>query len=184
MTKRTKLAATAPTIKSIEDADAVLAKIAEHKREIALIENMLNERIDAEKANAAQEAQPHKTQIEVLGQALLNFSEYYKDELYKDRKSLALTFGSIGYRASTKIKLLYKKTWEGGLEALQSEEAMDKYIRTKQEPDKEALKGLSEDRLKSFGCKLVQEDTFFFETAEQDLSQAPASAPIAPGAAA
>jgi phage host-nuclease inhibitor protein Gam len=182
MAKRIKLTATAPSIKSIEDADAVLKKIAEHKREIALIENMLNERIDTEKAEAAKEAQPHKAEIEALGQALLNFSEYYKDELYKGRKSLSVTFGTFGYRASSKIKLLYKKTWEGVLEALQSEEGMEKYIRVKQEPDKEALKGLSEDRLKSIGCKLVQENTFFYETAEQEI--APAATPAAPEAAA
>jgi hypothetical protein len=39
---------------------------------------------------------------------------------------------------------------------------------------------LSEDRLKRLGCKLVQGNTFFYETAEQEL----ASAPDAPSAAA
>ena len=46
---------------------------------------------------------------------------------------------------------------------------MSDYIRIREEPDKEKLRGLAPDVLKEIGCRMVVEDMFFYECAEIDL---------------
>jgi phage host-nuclease inhibitor protein Gam len=166
---RIKPVTTAPLIKSLEEADTVLGQIAALRRNISLIETGLNEDIDAAKARAAAEADPYKQEIAGLEQALARFAEYHKSELFTKRKSCDLTFGAIGFRASSKIKLLSKMTWERVLQTLR-DTGMRHCIRMREEPDKEALKALAPDHLKELGCKVVQEDSFFYEIADQELS--------------
>lgn len=165
---RIKPVTTAPLIKTLEEADAALAQIAAQRRMIALIEATMNDEIDAVKVRATAEADPHKQEIVANEQALARFAEYHKAELFIRRKSCDLTFGSIGFRASTKIKLLSKMTWERVLEILR-DTGLRQCIRVKEEPDKEALKGLAPEHLKELGCKVVQEDTFFYEIADQEI---------------
>ena len=166
---RIKPVSATPLIKNLEEADAVLAQIAALRRNIALVEAHMNESIDAIKAQAAAEAEPYKREVAALEQSLMRFADYHKDELFARRKSLELTFGAFGFRASSKIKLLSKMTWERVLQALR-DTGMEQCIRVKQEPDKEALKALSPEHLKGLGCKVVQEDSFFYEIADQELA--------------
>lgn len=162
-------------IKSLDEADAVLGKIAALRRDISIIENGLNERIDAMKLDAAAEAEPARRQIAELEDILGRYALYAKGELFKERKSLELTFGSFGFRSSTRIALASRKdTWEQVTQELRDRE-MTEHYRTKYEPDKDALKGLSEPELKSLGLKLMQEDKFFYETAEQELAESGAA---------
>lgn len=165
---RIKPLAAAQLIKNLDEADEVLAQIAALRRNIALIETGLNEAIDALKTKAAAEAEPHRQEIAALEQALTRFAEYHKAELFARRKSCDLTFGSIGYRASSKIKLISKMTWERVLQTLR-DTGMQQCIRVQEAPDKEALKALSPEHLRELGCKVVQEDSFFYEIADQEL---------------
>jgi phage host-nuclease inhibitor protein Gam len=163
----------APVLKTLDDADAALAEIAGLRRHLALVESSMNEDIDAVKKRAAEEAEPVRQQIAALEQRLLRFTDYHRDELFSGgRKTLALAFGSLGYRASTKLKLLAKWTWDRVLQELRDAQRYD-CIRVKEEPDKEILKGLDPEYLKTLGCKVVQEDAFFYEVAEQDLEPQP-----------
>jgi len=165
---RIKPVAAVPIIKTLEDADAALAQIAALRRNIALIETALNDEIDAAKAKATAEAEPFRQEIAVQEQALTRFADYHKAELFAKRKSCELTFGCIGFRSSTKIKLLSKMTWERVVEILR-DTGMRHFIRVKEEPDKEKLKALAPDHLKDIGCKVVQEDIFFYEIADQEI---------------
>ena len=156
------------TLKSLEDVDNALGWIAARKRQIAAIEAKMNDAIDKAKAAALEEAEPHKQEIATLEAALVKYAEYNKAELFARRKSLELAFGVIGYRASTKLKLLAKHTWERVLQSLRDNGLHD-CIRVKEEVDKEAMKGLTPEHLKDLGCKVVQEDVFFYELSEQEL---------------
>ena len=62
------------------------------------------------------------------------------------------------------MKLLSKKwSWEKVLEALRSAHG-DRFVRTKQEPDKEKLRAeLADAELAVVGLRLDQEDRFFVE---------------------
>ena len=163
---RIKPAATTVVIKSTEEADTVLARIAAHKRRIELIDLSAAEEIDEVKARAAAEAEPIKQEIAGLEQSLLRYADYARDELFRGRKSLQLTFGTIGYRLSTKLKTLPKWTFERVLTTLR-DTGMREYIRVKEEVDKEKLKGLAPETLAGIGCAVVQEDVFYYELPEQ-----------------
>lgn len=170
MTKRVKPVAVVPAIKSLEEADSILARIAAQKRSINLIEAGMNDDIDIIKVKAAEQAEPYRQEVLALEQALANYAVYHKHDLFAKSKSCKLAFGNLGFRASSKIKLLAKWNWERVLEALRDTQ-LTKCIRVKEEPDKEALKGLDPEHLKSLGCKVVQEDTFYYELAEQELGE-------------
>ena len=59
--------------------------------------------------------------------------------MFTKRKSLDLTFGILGFRASGKLRLLPEHTRDSVLQALHDDGRTD-LIRVKEEPDKEALK--------------------------------------------
>ena len=158
-----------PTLDSIEAVDAALAQIAARKRTIALIEAGMNEEVDRIKLAAAAECAPHKQDVAGLEQAILRYADANRATLFATRKSAKLTFGEIGYRASTSLKTLAKWTWERVLQALRDKEAYA-FIRVKEEVDKEALKGLAPESLAEVGVKAVQADTFYYELEEQDIS--------------
>lgn len=158
-----------PSLESLDDVDATLARIAGFKRHIALVEASMNEEMDAIKLRAARECEPVRQDIAALEQAVLRYAEAHKADLFTSRKSLALTFGVIGYRASTKLKTLTKWTWERVLQTLRDRD-MRGFIRVKEEVDKEALKGLAPDDLATLGVKAVAEDVFFYELEEQEVA--------------
>lgn len=166
--KRVKPEIKIPVIKSLEEADAILGRIAELGREVDMINIEMNAEIDEAKRNAESLAEPYKQEVSELNEALVRYATFNRDELFKKKKSLQLTFGSIGFRSSTSLKLLSKWTWKKVLQTLH-DLSMNTCIRNKPEVDREALKILSEDKLKAVGCRIVQEDQFFYELSEQNL---------------
>lgn len=163
---RVKPAPASVVIKSTEEADIVLARIAAHRRQLELIDLSAAEEIDRIRTRAAAEAEPIKQEISGLEQSLVRYADYAKDELFRGRKSIQLTFGTIGYRMSTRLKTLPKWTFERVLHALKLAGKTD-YIRIREEVDKERLRGADPDMLKQYGLRLVSEDTFYYELPEQ-----------------
>lgn len=169
MSKRIKPALSVPIINSIQDADSTLAKIAALGRNIQFIETGMNDDIAKVKLEASEKAEPFRQEMAALVDSLQRYALYHKAELFKGRRTLDLTFGSFGFRASTVLKTVGKTTWERVLEKLR-DLGLEKCIRVKEEVDEERVKGLGEDQLKALGCKLAQLDTFFCEPCEQELA--------------
>ena len=163
MTKRVKPVLNIPVVNTVEDADAILAEIAARKRQISLHEIALKEDVDKLKTECAARCEPLKKDIEAREQALAR-----REELFKGRKSRELTFGTIGFRVSSSLRTIKKMTWERVLGVLR-ERGMTNCIRIKEEVDKEALRTLGPNTLADVGCKLVQEDGFFYELNETEL---------------
>jgi phage host-nuclease inhibitor protein Gam len=110
----------------------------------------------------------YRAEVAEIEAAIAAYAEYHKPEVFARRKSIDLTFGTIGYRASTKLKLISKMTWERVLQSLRDNGLHD-LIRTREEPDKEKMKSLTPEHLQDLGCKVVQEDTFFYELSAQEI---------------
>lgn len=117
---------------------------------------------------SAARCEPLKKDIEAREQALMQFALARREELFKGRKSRELTFGTIGFRVSSSLRTIKKMTWERVLGVLR-ERGMTNCIRIKEEVDKEALRTLGPNTLADVGCKLVQEDGFFYELNETEL---------------
>lgn len=92
-------------------------------------------------------------------------------EFPKDRKSIALLHGVLGYRTGTpKLKNLAKWTWESVLGAIKALENLPQaWVRVKEEINKEAVlasyaQGFALDSdLRQLGMKVTQEESFFVE---------------------
>ena len=131
-----------------------------------------------------------RTKITESASKIQSYAEYNKDELFKDAKSLELSFGKIGYRKSTKISvkkttldmlknLLYGRKLE--LEKAESEEKrnaitvlitkIQSCIRVKEEPNKESL-GLMDDAfLKTVGASRKITNDFFCEANIEEVNK-------------
>ncbi len=156
-------------LSNLTEADAALKEMCGIKRRIEAAEHAMNELIEAAKEDAAATCTPLRERMKKLEDGLLLFARMNGSALFKDRRSFSLNFGSFGYRKSTKLKTLVGVTWArvfGRLKEMGFTEA----IRTKEEIDKDALHTWPKDRLELIGCRLVEEETFWVETAEAEVA--------------
>lgn len=169
MSNRVKVEIKLPVVETLEQANVMLAEIAERQRSIDLINAGLNEKIDGLKKQAEAECSPLVQEVEEREQALARFAEAHKDSLFKKPKSRELSFGELGFRSSTSTVLLNRQwTWAKVLETLK-QKRLGKFIRTKHEVDKEGVRVLSDKRLEGVGLKVKSEDTFFYEIKEETV---------------
>jgi phage host-nuclease inhibitor protein Gam len=128
-------------IKSLGDANLAPREIGTPGRGLAAIDADADRRMAEIKAESAKQGEGIRKRIVDLSAALGAYAEYNRDDLFKDKKTVELTFGSFGFRKSTSISV--RKTTLELLKKLR----MDRFIRIKEEPDKEALAELEDDAL-------------------------------------
>lgn len=90
--------------------------------------------------------------------AIQQYAEANRAEFIKT-KSRELTFGSVGFRLSTRVAI---KNVGNTLQALK-DFGLTACIRIKEECDKEAMKNLPLEQLHAVGATLKQEDAFGYE---------------------
>jgi phage host-nuclease inhibitor protein Gam len=152
-------------IKTIEDANLVLKEIGLLEHEMAAIDAEANKRIAEIKAESAKQGEGIRKRIVDLSALLGAYAEYNRNELFKDRKSVDLVFGSFGYRKSTSISV--KKTTLELLKKL----SLDRYIRVKEEPDKEAMSGMDDETLAQVDAVRKIKDVFFCEANREEVNK-------------
>lgn len=155
-------------IRDLDHADEVLRQLGEVERAIKTIEIQMNDRILLVKADAAKRSGPLIQARKEFHAALAAFGEARKAELFARRRSIELTFGSMGFRLSTKLKPLVGLTWQKVLSRLKNLGLTDG-IRVKEEVDREALETWQDERLELAGVRRVQEEGFWIETKEEEL---------------
>lgn len=102
------------------------------------------------------------------------YAENNRDEFGK-KKSLEFTHGMIGFRTGTpKLKTLKGFTWASVLTLMKK--AMPDYVRTKEEPNKEALladreKPAVKSALPDIGVMVDQDETFFVEPKKEEVAE-------------
>ncbi len=119
----------------------------------------------AAKEQAAKDGEDARERIQELDSALALFAEYNKPELFRDKKTLALSYGNIGFRLSTKVSI--KKT---SLELLKKL-FPNKGVRVKEEIDKEELKTWEDSDLAQVDAAKVEQDTFFYEVNREEVNK-------------
>lgn len=157
------------TLNSWQDCDDALRQIGEHERDILAIENVMNEQIAAAKSAAADRARPLKAQVEQLALALKDFAEGHRDDM-DGKKSKALTFGTIGFRKSSKISLpLAKERLAAIIARLRTMGMQECVVSPEPRVDKEALKKYSADVIAETGAVLIVRDEFGYEVNMEQL---------------
>lgn len=155
-------------VKDLAAANKALAEIAELRRSVKAREGAMNDEIDRLKAETEAAVAPLQAKMASLENGLLAFAEFNKDELFVDKRSKDLDFGSLGYRRSKEIKPKPKHTLAmvlGKIKELGFVEA----IRTKESVNKDELSQWSDERLALVDARRVEKDTFWYEVAEQEI---------------
>jgi phage host-nuclease inhibitor protein Gam len=152
-------------LESLEDVDDTLREIGLLEREIESLDAEAQKRIGDIKREAAEQGEPHRKRIAELSAKVGAFAEYNKGELFKDRKSIELSFGVFGFRKTTSIHV--KKTTIDLLRRI----GMTDCIRVKEEADKERLSDLDDEVLSSVDAIRKSSDTFFCEPNREEINK-------------
>ena len=157
------------TLNSWQECDDALRAIGEHERDILAIENVMNEQIAAAKAAATDKAAPLREQVAQLELALKDYAMSHRDDM-DGKKSKTLTFGTVGFRRSTKIKLPSAKEKLAAIISRLRALGMNECV-VSPEPrvDKDALKKYSADVIAETGATLTVEDVFGYEVDMEKL---------------
>lgn len=163
-----------PMIKSREEAETVmneLASAANNQRSFLALRDeeilSVNSKFEADLAECAQILKDRTD-------ALRAWAECNPDAFPKGRKSLELLSGTLGFRTGMpKLAVLSRAfNWERVLDLVKSAVAWKRFVRTKEELDKEGIiaaaaaaadKAQFADELKRVGLQVKQDDTFFIE---------------------
>ena len=150
--------------------EGALAEMAALDRKLSGIESEMQESIDNAKAKASQLAGPLVARRKELADAVAVFAKLNRQELFSKAKSLDMGFGTIGFRASTRIVQVRGVTAEMTLEKMHQYNLADG-IRTREEINKDAALGWPDERLELVGLKRQQSDAFFIEIKKDSVPQ-------------
>ena len=154
---------------SWQECDEALRAIGEHTRDVRAVENVMNEQIAAAKAAATDKVRPLQEQITELELAIQSFAVAHMDDL-GGRKSKALTFGTISFRKSTRIRLPKAREKVAGIVArLRSLGMLDCINVPEPTVNREALKKYSAEQIAQTGATLTVEDVFGYELNEENV---------------
>jgi len=163
MSKRIKPEIKTKKIESMAEANDVMKEIGLLEIELSAIENDVKEKTIKLKEEGLAKATPLLQKIEELSSSIGIYAEYYKSDLFNDKKSIELTFGTFGFRKSTSISV--KKTTLELLKALK----MYEHIRIKEEPNKDTLSDLTDEQLAKVDASRKVTDDFFVETNKENI---------------
>lgn len=151
-------------LESLEDVNMALRDIGLAERELTQIDTEANKKIAEIKTAAADKGESLRKRIAELSTKIQAFSDYNRDDLFKDRKTVELSFGIFGYRKSTKISV--KKTT---VELLRKMNLLN-CIRVKEEPNKDAMANLDDDTLRQLDAVRKVTDDFFCESNTEQVN--------------
>jgi phage host-nuclease inhibitor protein Gam len=152
-------------IESLEDANLTLKEIGLLERELETIDGDAHKQIAEIKTAAVKAGEPVRRRIADLSALLGAYAEYNRAELFKDRKSVQVSFGIFGYRKSTSVSV--KKTTLALLKKL----GLGHCVRTKEEPDKEAMAFLDDEILAQADAVRKVKDDFFCEADKEEINK-------------
>ena len=158
---RTRLAE--PQLKSWEAVDQTLVQIAELNRDIGLEQSACNEQVDQIKAQSKEKVKPLLEQLKAHELKLKEFCDFRKAE-FTQIKTKKLTHGAVGYRLSTTVSIPDPNFTCHVLKEL----GLDDCLRTKIEPDKEAIKQLTPEQIAEIGVSVNTRNSFGYDIATVD----------------
>lgn len=158
---------TEPQLKSWEDVDACLKVMGDAENQISVITAEMNAAIAEAKKAAEEKAAQYKEMIKQNEGKIKEFTTIRKEEL--KGKSRQLTFGTVGFRQSTKL-LLPSDTADVILKL--RENGMADCVNVKETINKDTVKSYPEEEILRIGGYLQRTDTFWYETDKDTLAEA------------
>ncbi len=154
------------TISTKDQFENLVNRIAILQTQRTRIATDRDAQINAITVLAAESLDPLDDQIAELLQAAETFADQNRELLFgTDKKSAETALCDYGFRkGNPTLKLINSKwKWERVVTTLQAKK-MQRFIRMKPEPDKDAMKtDLTTEQLKALGCEIDQKETFWAE---------------------
>lgn len=165
-----------PTVRSFEDVDQVLLKIASCEQELQQAEAKMNEQIQLIRDGYERNTAITRAMKSQLEDELERYCIAHKDEFQKTR-SREMVHGVVGFRsAPPKVALLNRKyKWETVLELLKKFRWAADFVRTKDEVSKESIlasyaaKDIDDQKLAAVGLKIDQDEKFFADIKWEEI---------------
>lgn len=161
------------TVKTIEEAQAVMAEYATADAKLAKINATMDEQITAIRKKYADEIQDlSDTRDEKFNQ--LQFFAESNADMFDKKKSMEMAHGIIGFRTGTpKLKTRPKFTWGSVTELLKIH--LPTYVRTVEEPAKDKLLADRDNadvnkHYQRCGFEVVQEESFYAELKKEGVA--------------
>lgn len=154
-------------LKSWEEVDACLKVMGDAENQLSVITAEMNAAIAEAKKAAEEKALQYKEMIKQNEGKIKEFTTVRKEEL--KGKSRQLTFGTVGFRQSTKL-LLPQDTGEVILKL--RENGMADCINVKETINKDTVKSYPEEDILRIGGYLQRSDSFWYETDKDTLAEA------------
>ena len=141
--------------------------IGEAQRERLRIETAMNDEIAAIKTRYEEQARPYAEQIKALSQGVQTWCEAHRDELLTGKsKTVNLASGEVKWR--TRPPRVSVRNVAGVLEALKNLK-LKRFIRTKEEINKEAILDEPEVVANLKGISITQKEDFVIVPFETEL---------------
>jgi phage host-nuclease inhibitor protein Gam len=170
--KKNRLKSPAGIVASSEaDVVAAIAKIGERQRELTRIETEMNDRLAVIKAEYEDRAKTHTDLISDLRLAVQGWCEANRDRLTKSGKIKTYRFptGEISWRlAPPKVSI---RSVAAVMELLK-QKGLHRFIRLKEEINKEAILATPDDVTSIPGIELRQDEDFIIVPFESRLEGA------------
>lgn len=168
-TKRMK-APEIPAPATREEAEQLLSEIGQLQREVDSLETRMNHRLAAVKEDYEAKAAIHNRQIERKFQSFQAWAETNRpDLLEKGMKSTKLKTGDIGWRMTPKSVSL--RGVDAVIKALKTL-GLQRFIRTKEEVDKNAILKEPETVAAVKGITISQKEEFWIRPFESQIERA------------
>lgn len=152
-------------LESLDDVNLALRDIGLMEKELDAIDAKAAKDIAEIKTKAAKDGEELRKDIATTAAKIQAYAEYNKAELFKDKKSVDLSFGKIGFRQSTKISV--KKTTLELLKKL----GFKSCVRIKEECDKDAMGNMTDEDLKSVDAARKVSNDFFCEANMEEVNK-------------
>lgn len=161
---------------SYEEVSSALREIAEIEMQAEAIEAEVTKMVNALKEDAQAKLSPIVARKKMLEEHVQLFAEAKKPDDFKEKKSMDLIFGEIGFR-----------TTGGGITVKSNKATVEAVLAlgnnyrhlliTDHKPNKEVLEGLEDDFLKQIGCSRKKKvDSFWYTVHREKLAEAAAEA--------
>ena len=172
-TRSKRAATTAPVPQNREQAAAMIAEIGALNRDLARTQAAMNDELAFVKERHELQAEPMKDRIEALTTGVQTWAEANRDALtqHGKTKTAALTTGEIAWRLRPPSVRVTGA--EAVLDALRKM-GLGRFIREKQEVNKEAILNEPEVVAHVPGIAISQGEDFVVTPFEAELAMAPA----------
>lgn len=159
-------------LRNWQDFDQMLRDIALIDISVAAAATTRNDAMIAAETTYNTATAPLLAKRAALGDELEAFYLKHRKEVEADgKRSIELSFGKAGMRkGNPRLSCLKGWKWERVIEAIKARFArnrdrLDQLITTKESINKDAVKsaGFDADELAAIGCKIRQDDEFYFE---------------------